>query len=87
MTPDTLRTLASIQELAAERVRAPTTPRMTSLESADLEDAISNWFDAHNIADSWDYATTFADAGLGVEWLREVQSSLAARGGLASTPR
>jgi signal transduction histidine kinase len=70
----TLETLIRMQEEAVERVAKA--PKLTPIEASDHEDAISDWFDAHNIAGGWDIAPTFVQAGLNVEWLDQVASTV-----------
>jgi signal transduction histidine kinase len=39
------------------------------LELSDREERIGEWLERHGVAGSWDYAPTFAEAGLDVAWL------------------
>jgi signal transduction histidine kinase len=69
-----LETLISLQEQAAEQVsKAPT---LSPMEASDLEDELTDWFDAHNITGGWDLAPTFVQAGLDVEWLERVAATV-----------
>jgi signal transduction histidine kinase len=65
-----LASLAKKQDEAVERAAAR--PSLSPLESADLEDAVSDWLDRRGITDGWDLAPTFVQAGLGSGWLDEV---------------
>ncbi len=71
---DTLETLVGIQERTAEQVSkaAPLSP----LEAADREDALADWLDEHGIADGWQLAPTFVQAGLGADWLDQVAAAV-----------
>ncbi|UGQ11976.1 ATP-binding protein [Yinghuangia sp. ASG 101] len=71
---DTLETLVGIQERTAEQV-AKATP-LSPLEAADREDALADWLDAHGIADGWQLAPTFVQAGLGTDWLDQVAAAV-----------
>jgi signal transduction histidine kinase len=70
----TLETLIRMQEEAVERVAKA--PKLTPIEASDREDALSDWFDEHNITGGWDIAPTFVQAGLDVEWLDQVASTV-----------
>ncbi|WP_296144812.1 MULTISPECIES: ATP-binding protein [unclassified Pseudonocardia] len=73
-----LQALTEIQEEAAERVaKAPT---LTPIEAGDREDALSDWFDDHGIADGWDLSPTFVQAGLDVDWFEQVVARADAAG-------
>ena len=70
--------MTEIQEEAAERVaKAPT---LTPIEAGDREDALSDWFDDHGIADGWDLSPTFVQAGLDVDWFEQVVARADAAG-------
>jgi signal transduction histidine kinase len=69
-----LETLISLQEQAAEQVsKAPT---LSPMEASDLEDELTDWFDAHDISNGWDLAPTFVQAGLDVDWLERVAATV-----------
>jgi signal transduction histidine kinase len=69
-----LAELLRLQGDAAGRVAAA--PALTPLESSDREDEVSDWLDARGVADGWELASTFVQAGLGPEWLAEVAGAL-----------
>ena len=46
----------------------------TALEVSDLEDALGEWMDDHDIAGGWELAPSFVAAGLGTQWLDGVAS-------------
>ncbi|HEY7043794.1 MAG TPA: ATP-binding protein [Nocardioidaceae bacterium] len=62
-----LQTLIKFQDDAAQRVA--TAPKLTALESADAEDELSDWLDAHGVARSLELAPTFVQAGIDSDWL------------------
>jgi signal transduction histidine kinase len=66
--------LVRLQEDAVERV-AKARP-LSPIETADVEDEVADWLDAHGIAASWDLAPLFVQAGLGSEWLDQVALGL-----------
>jgi signal transduction histidine kinase len=70
----TLQTLVELQERAVELVAKA--PKLTPMEASDREDAISDWLDDHNIAGGWDLAPVFVQAGLDIEWLDNVESTV-----------
>ena len=45
---------------------------MSPLEASDREDTLSDWLDDHGIADGWQLAPTFVQAGLDTEWLDQI---------------
>jgi len=75
-TPEALRVLVSIQDEVAEQVAKSKAQELSALESSDREDQIGDWLEDHDIAGAWDYAPTFVEAGLDVDWLQRVQASI-----------
>jgi signal transduction histidine kinase len=75
-TPEALRVLISIQDEVAEQVAKSKSLELTALETADREDQVGDWLDGHGIAGAWDYAPTFVEAGLDVDWLERVSASV-----------
>ena len=75
-TPEALRVLVSIQDEVAEQVAKSKAQELTALESSDREDQIGDWLDDHGIAGAWDFAPTFVEAGLDIDWLERVQASI-----------
>jgi signal transduction histidine kinase len=71
---ETLRMLTRLQEEAVEHVS--TAPELTPLRATDAEDALTDWFDEHDIGDGWEIASTFVAAGLDVEWLAKVADTV-----------
>ena len=71
---DALQTLIRLQEDAVEHVAKA--PELTPMQSADLEDALTDWFDEHDIGGGWEIASTFVAAGLDVEWLTKVADTV-----------
>jgi signal transduction histidine kinase len=67
-------TLIGLQEQAAEKVGKA--PELSPLEASDLEDELTDWLDEHNIANGWDMAPTFVQAGLDVAWLDQVAATV-----------
>jgi signal transduction histidine kinase len=65
-----LETLIGLQERAVEQVAKA--PELSPLDASDREDRLSDWFDEHGIANAYDLAPTFVQAGLDVAWLDEV---------------
>jgi signal transduction histidine kinase len=76
-----LASLAKKQEEAVERASAGRT--VSPLETADLEDAVGDWLDEHGVGEGWDLAPTFVQAGLGTDWLDEVEAETGDSGALA----
>ena len=75
-TPQALKMLITIQDEVAEQVAKNTGLELTAMETADREDEIGDWLEAHGIAAAWDYAPTFVEAGLDIDWLERVEGSI-----------
>ncbi|MFH9228357.1 ATP-binding protein [Streptomyces lydicus] len=71
---DALETLIGVQERTAERVAKSTS--LSPLEASDREDSLSDWLDEHGIADGWQLAPTFVQAGLDIDWLDQVAAAV-----------
>ncbi|MGO8960132.1 MAG: ATP-binding protein [Streptosporangiaceae bacterium] len=71
----TLMSLVGLQDEAAARVAKA--PAQTPLEASDLEDAVTDWLDEHGVADGWQLAGVFAQAGLDTAWLDQVAATVA----------
>jgi signal transduction histidine kinase len=68
--PAVLVALIRLQEEAVEQVaKAPT---LTPMEAADREDQLSDWLQQHGIANGWELAPTFVQAGLEESFLDRV---------------
>jgi hypothetical protein len=78
-TAESVRSLVTLQEDVAEYVATSTGHELSALESSDREEQLSDWFDDHGVANGWDYAPTFMDAGLDVDWLDRVSPSVGAQ--------
>ncbi|GAB2961891.1 ATP-binding protein [Saccharothrix stipae] len=63
----TLPVLVKLQESAVERVAKA--PKLGPMETADLEDEVADWLDAHGVGGGWDLAPVLVAGGLDVEWL------------------
>ena len=75
-TPEALRVLVSIQDEVAEQVAKSKSVELTALETSDREDQISDWLDDHGVVGGWDYAPTFVEAGLDIDWLERISASV-----------
>jgi signal transduction histidine kinase len=65
-----LESLIGLQERATELVAKA--PELSPIEVSDREDQLTDWFDDHGIANSYDIAATFVSAGIDVDWLQNV---------------
>ncbi|MGW7265060.1 ATP-binding protein [Streptomyces sp. NPDC054842] len=72
---EALADLIEIQERTAERVAKA--PVLSPLEASDREDALGDWLDDHGIAEGWQLAPSFVQAGLDVDWLDQVAAAVA----------
>src|SRR5207237_10021667 len=69
-----LETRIELQEEAAERV--PKAQALSPLEASDAEDVITDWLDSHGVSGSWQLAPALTTAGLDVDWLEHVASTV-----------
>lgn len=75
-SPEALRVLVKIQDEVAEQVKKSRSQDLTALETSDREDQIGDWLDDRGIAGGWDYAPTFVEAGLDIDWLERISASV-----------
>jgi signal transduction histidine kinase len=75
-SPEALRVLVSIQDDVAEQVAKSKAQELTALEASDREDQIGDWLEDRGIVGAWDYAPTFVEAGLDIDWLNRVEASI-----------
>jgi signal transduction histidine kinase len=69
-----LETLIRLQEEAVERV--PKAAALDPIEASDAEDSIADWLEGRGIADGWDLAPTFVQAGLDTAWLEQAAAAV-----------
>jgi signal transduction histidine kinase len=70
----TLEALIRLQDDAADHV--PKAPSLDPIAASDREDAVTDWLDGHGVADGWDIAPTFVQAGLDAGWLDHVAATV-----------
>ena len=68
-----LQTLIKFQDEAAQRVADA--PKLTAIEAADREDALSEWLDDHGVGRAYEIAPTFVQAGVDSDWLELVANA------------
>lgn len=69
-----LGALVRLQEEAAAQVAKA--PELTPMEAADREDLLGEWLEEHGIADGWNLAPNFVQAGFDTDWLERVAATL-----------
>ena len=69
-----LEALIQLQEQAVERV--PKAQKLSPLEAADREDAITDWLGDHGLGDAWQLAPVFVAGGLDVAWLEQAAAAV-----------
>jgi signal transduction histidine kinase len=72
--PGLLQQLVDVQEALVKQVA--TAPKLSAIQTADLEDELSDWLDEHGVVDGWDLAALFVPAGITVARLEEVHASV-----------
>jgi signal transduction histidine kinase len=70
----TLEMLIQLQERAVDLVSKA--PALSPIEASDREDGIADWLDRHGVADGWDLAPAFVQAGLDTGWLEHVAATV-----------
>jgi signal transduction histidine kinase len=65
-----LETLIQLQQRAVEFVAKA--PELSPLEVSDREDALSDWFDEHNVRNGYEISSTFVQSGIDEDWLNQV---------------
>lgn len=75
-SPQALRVLVSIQDEIVDQVAESKAQELTALETSNREDQIGDWLEQHGIQGAWDYAPTFVEAGLHIDWLERVLESV-----------
>src|SRR3569623_893082 len=68
---DRLNALVELQEDVIER--AAKAPALTAMQAADREDELGEWMETHGITGAWDIAPVFAQGGLDVDCLTEIE--------------
>ena len=83
-----------VLQLLVRLLDEATTPRTQQpapgpLEAADLEDAVTDWLDEHDVARGWEIASAFVQAGIGTSQLDELAATVArsADGGAAAAEK
>lgn len=75
LTPEEIQGIERISTQAL--ARAATAERKDSLESSEGEENMVHWMEERGVVDeAWDYAATFAEAGLDVEFLEEISGAV-----------
>ncbi|CAN5296688.1 ATP-binding protein [soil metagenome] len=72
-TPGAVRSLVELQDRVAEQASKPND--LTAMEKSDLEEALGDWLDHHGVGDAWDFAATFAEAGLDIDWMERISAT------------
>src|SRR3954471_21967928 len=72
--PDRLNALVELQEDVIERAAKP--PALTAMQAADREDELGEWMEQHGVTGAWDIAPVFAQGGLDVDCLEEIEAKV-----------
>jgi signal transduction histidine kinase len=72
--PAQLDALVELQEDVIER--AAKAPTLTAMQASDREDELGEWMDERHITGSWDIAPVFAQGGLDIDCLNEIQAKV-----------
>ncbi|MEV4636792.1 ATP-binding protein [Actinoplanes sp. NPDC049548] len=72
--PDRLDALVELQEEVIER--AAKAPALTAMQAADREDELGEWMDERNVTGGWDLAPVFAQGGLDLQCLDDIEAKV-----------
>ncbi|MEV8508253.1 ATP-binding protein [Actinoplanes sp. NPDC051475] len=75
--PDRLDALVELQEEVIEK--AAKAPALTAMQAADREDELGDWMDERNVTGGWDLAPVFAQGGLDVQCLDDIEAKVGTR--------
>ncbi|KKC06307.1 ATP-binding protein [Mycobacterium nebraskense] len=75
VSPEALRALVRLQEEVAAQVAKSASTNLTAIETADLEDAVGEWLEDHDIEGGWDIAPTFVEGGIDTDWLERIAAA------------
>jgi len=75
VAPDRLDALVELQEEVIEK--AAKAPTLTAMQAADREDELGEWMDERKVTGGWDLAPVFAQGGIDVECLGEIEARVA----------
>jgi len=78
VAPGRLDALVELQEAVIEK--AAKAPVLTAMQAADREDELGDWMEQRNVTGSWDLAPVFAQGGLDIDCLEEIQAKTAEPG-------
>ena len=72
-TPEERQVMIEVQSQAlAQIAQREGKPPLDPLAQSDLEDAVTEWLEDHEVEDAWRLASTLASAGLGTDRLEEI---------------
>jgi signal transduction histidine kinase len=77
-----LALLVKLIDEAAARVASA--PKLGPLEASDLEDAVIDWLDDHDIGSSWELAPSFVQASIGPDKLDRIAAAVSDAAGTAN---
>ncbi|WP_305782476.1 ATP-binding protein [Symbioplanes lichenis] len=72
VAPDRLDALVELQEDVIER--AAKAPALTAIQAADREDELGDWMDERHVTGAWDLAPVFAQGGLDIDCLDDIEA-------------
>ncbi len=71
---DRLTALVQLQEEVIER--AAKAPVLTAMQAADREDELGDWMEEHHVTGGWDLAPVFAQGGIDIDCLAEMDAKV-----------
>jgi signal transduction histidine kinase len=61
---------------AAQDATSRTPPELDHLTRSDCAEEVANWLSSHGLADAWNMAPTFVNAGLDLEWWNKLAEQI-----------
>jgi signal transduction histidine kinase len=68
---DRLTALVELQEDVIEK--AAKAPKLTAMQASDREDELGEWMDERNVTGSWDLAPVFAQGGIDIDCMTDIE--------------
>jgi len=84
ISQEALQVLVSAQRGVADQVAKARAIELTAIETSDREDELGQWLEDHDIENAWDYASTFVEAGQGIDWLESIAEAIGDSDGTAT---
>jgi len=79
-----LQVLVRAQRNVTDQVAKARSIELSAMETSDREDLLGEWLEDHDVENGWDYASTFVEAGLDLDWLEGIAVAIGDSDGTAT---